>query len=566
MAVSGRSAASERGESGPFGNVDGASAEIRSVNSGFVEFSRDHGAIALRPSDQDVRILIGKMGVGKSVYLRRLHSYSVSRSINPHDHNEADHLAQNSSIFTGAYTRQAANTLTSASVRYFSEIFSAGDLTEMWKVLWRRAIVRSVINHFLYEDALSPYMSEPTRQKILRKKRIISDQEMPTSIVQEAHLLVETLRRSHPRPQAAKARNAALDLLQSPDWISLEYECQRLLRDSPELYFYIDAVDDEFRAAPSYWLRLQKGLFYQLYSFLREDVWRSKLHIVIAIRDLVLSSVYTSEHGHRYLYEPHHRVLFWTNDAMLEFLDRKAAALDDRYLVSPNASTPIERWLGITDIFNTVCDVAEPLEQYLIRHTRGTPRDIVQMGNTLCALSERAKSSHQTSVDETDLKRAVAARSADAAYFEINHCANQVESDLGQPTTQVQTPYSGGLEYSYNATARMIRDLVSELGKNRFEWDDVDRLRQRGREVFHSIDLDLPTILWQNGLLGYVPDERIEPVGLERCCFYSEPSVGSIEIWDGAIQYVLHPVLIDCLPSITPIGPPVVPVPGLCNH
>src|SRR6202035_62035 len=128
------------------------------------------------------------------------------------------------------------------------------------------------------------------------------------------------------------------------------------------MYFYIDAIDDELRTAPSYWLRAQKGLFYQIYEFLREDKWRDRVHVIAAVRDLVLSSVYTSEHGHRYLHENHHRVLRWTRQSIGVFLERKVLDLDDEWLIDPTAPTPMERWLGTSSIHNSVRDIVEQVD------------------------------------------------------------------------------------------------------------------------------------------------------------------------------------------------------------
>ena len=72
-----------------------------------------------------------------------------------------------------------------------------------------------------------------------------------------------------------------------------------------------------------YWLKCQEGLFYQVMRLLRDQKRGGRLHVVICIRDIVMSSVYLSEHAPRYYNEPHIRVLTWNRDSLLYLLEQK---------------------------------------------------------------------------------------------------------------------------------------------------------------------------------------------------------------------------------------------------
>ena len=75
-----------------------------------------------------------------------------------------------------------------------------------------------------------------------------------------------------------------------------------------------------------YWLKCQEGLFYQVMRMLRDHKLGGRLHVVICIRDIVMSSVYRSEHAPRYYNEPHIRVLNWDRDrAALPAADRSCS-------------------------------------------------------------------------------------------------------------------------------------------------------------------------------------------------------------------------------------------------
>jgi ABC-type phosphate/phosphonate transport system ATPase subunit len=62
---------------GPFGNPDGSRADLDEVLDNFVDFRGNpvFGALATRANDATAQVIVGRMGAGKTVYLRRLHSY-----------------------------------------------------------------------------------------------------------------------------------------------------------------------------------------------------------------------------------------------------------------------------------------------------------------------------------------------------------------------------------------------------------------------------------------------------------------------------------------------------------
>ena len=62
---------------GPFGNPDGSRADIEDLISEFVDFGGDpaYGHLATRANDSMVRVIVGKLGAGKTVYLRRLQDF-----------------------------------------------------------------------------------------------------------------------------------------------------------------------------------------------------------------------------------------------------------------------------------------------------------------------------------------------------------------------------------------------------------------------------------------------------------------------------------------------------------
>ena len=114
--------------------------------------------------------------------------------------------------------------------------------------------------------------------------------------------------------------------LDDPLWDDLEDLLGEVVGRCKPIYFYLDALDEEFSHAPMYWLKCQEGLFYQVMRMLRDHRLGGRLHIVVCIRDIVMSSVYRSEHAPRYYNEPHIRVLTWDRSSLLYLLQSKLAA------------------------------------------------------------------------------------------------------------------------------------------------------------------------------------------------------------------------------------------------
>ena len=58
--------------------------------------------------------------------------------------------------------------------------------------------------------------------------------------------------------------------LNDPLWDDLKDLLAEVLAATKPVYFYLDAVDEEFGHAPMHWLRCQEGLFYQVMRLLRD--------------------------------------------------------------------------------------------------------------------------------------------------------------------------------------------------------------------------------------------------------------------------------------------------------
>lgn len=350
-----------------FGDPDGSRTEIEDAVSGFVGFdgASSAGGLAVSGSSSQTRVVVGGKGAGKSRYLRRFAAATLDE---PGVYVDGEIRRHTDDVQKDAPTTRA--------VLELSHSVEENLLTERWSLIWRRAIIRSLVTHLLHSEVLSDYLEEEQRKELETdySPALYRTFRRPLSIYSQASEIINS-----------KNRSSLPAYLEDYRWHDLEALLAEILPSLPPLYFYIDAIDDEYAHSPLYWLRCQKGLFYTVMKLAKDEHFGARLHVVISVRDHVLSSVLRSEHASRYRDSPYVRSLIWSEDSLLVFLRAKLAGLPDSYFVKPaiRQENPVAAWLGSEQIWNDKREIWESVEHYLLRHSRLSPRDIVQMGNRL---------------------------------------------------------------------------------------------------------------------------------------------------------------------------------------
>ena len=353
----------------------------------------------------------------------------------------------------------------------------------------------------------------------------------------------------------------------NPAWAELATTVSDILTSMPPIYFFIDSVDEEYANAPMFWLQCQKGLFFRTMRFLRDQHFGGRLHVVACVRDHVLASVLRSEHQNRYRGEPHILSLEWDYGAAKYFLEQKLFRLDERYLMRTTDGAPtVGDWLGLDEIENKGRCVSEPITQYLLRHTRLLPRDIVILGNLLCQNVESAKHNGADRLDPQVVRRCVREAAKSFGIEQLAICANHIASS-GMPADAAlrgyDEIYTGDSEYSRGLAEKLV-ELIRLIGKDRFGREDLEVADLHSAELFGE-GSDALSVLWQNRLLGCTeetPDGALES-------FFSETSPDHFALPRDRQEYCLHSSMID-LAGIRAVGAPVgraqvahTPVPGL---
>jgi hypothetical protein len=503
---------------GPFGNPDGSRADIEDVISEFVDFGGNpaYGHLATRANDSMVRVIVGKLGAGKTVYLRRLQDFQ----------------SRQDSVYAEAPQQSLPKT---EVVVKACQWFSDSVLVEKWMQIWDRAIMRSLASHLLRSPELRAQIRDEQAAEIESYARLLDDFRRPRTIYSQVRDIIN-------ERQTAYQLSAYLD---DPLWDDLEDLLGEVVGQCKPIYFYLDAVDEEFGHAPMYWLKCQEGLFYQVMRLLRDHRLGGRLHVVVCVRDIVMSSVYRSEHAPRYYNEPHIRVLTWDRGSLLYLLGQKLQRLPPSLLMRRAASGPptIGDWLGINGHWPGP-DGDGTIEDYLLGHTRLIPRDIISLGNELSEEVLRQKQAGHEGLPPQALTEVVQRCAKRFGDSQLAQCANQISSDL-MPQNAALHNYSElftSTQAYISGVQEDLRSFVRMIGTDRFPRADLEAL-QEVADLHFEKTTDLASVLWQNGLLGYVDE-----TGRRR--FYSMGDIEQFHFPPDVAEYVLHPCLVNAVGGI----------------
>ena len=498
---------------GPFGNPDGSRADIEDVLSEFVDFGGNpaYGHLATRANDSKVRVIVGKLGAGKTVYLRRLQDFQSHQ-----DSVYAD-VPQQSLPKTEVIVKAC-------------QWFSDSVLVEKWMQIWERAIMRALASHLLRRPELRQQLRDEQAAELEQSyARLISDSRRPRSIYSEVRDIINERHTAH----------QLSTFLDDPLWDDLEDLLGEIIGQCKPVSFYLDAIDEEFSHAPMYWLKCQEGLFYQVMRLLRDHKLGGRLHVVVCIRDIVMSSVYRSEHAPRYYNEPHIRVLTWDRTSLLYLLQQKLTRLPPSLLMRRAASGPpvIRDWLGIDGDWNGP-DGDGTIEDYLLGHTRMIPRDVISLGNELSEEVLRQKQAGHIGLPHEAIEAVVQRSAKRFGDSQLAQCANQISSDL-MPQGAALHDYSElftSTQAYISGVQEDVRSFVRMIGVDRFSRGDLEAL-QEVADLHFERATNLATVLWQNGLLGY-----LDEAGRRR--YYSMGDIEQFHFPPEVDTYVLHPCLV----------------------
>lgn len=515
-----------------FGEPDGARTQIvKDINivgsTGFVNFPEQFSSdINLAESDLKTRIIVGKKGSGKTTYLRRIQIYCKNSERNFY----VDDLN-----FHSIYTSEIIK---------FSEFYDGEVVSSKWMAIWRCAILRSLTTHIFNSKVLKKYLKSSFDISAFKKnfKSILSQQTTPSSVYTQVKEIINNIEN---RRSFEKFINSFL-------WYDLEVYLSEILKTLPTICFFIDAIDEEYHQSPQHWLLAQKGLFYEVMRLFRNNNLNN-LYIFISIRDNVYFSILQGEHSSRYLQSNSVKILNWDEVSIKYLLEKKVSVLDKTFFVENSSKNTIYNWLGTEKIFNSFVNTEENVVDYILRHTRMIPRDIILMGNILCERIVQEK--NVTSLRGVDRQSLIKEQVSKIAYFlgreQVHIAVNHFISQLMQKDAynlNLHEDFLGISGYIFNEGLivffqEKIIEIIKLIGKDRFTYEEKESLREQANNILGIDRFDnLLDIFWQNNILGIENNQSDEVI------FYN------IKSFDFKLpkfsNYAFHPIILTFLSII----------------
>jgi hypothetical protein len=505
------------------------------------------------------RIIVGKKGAGKSHYLRVLQQALHTDDL--YVLRQSDDLPTEMVIQITRLSRQYHSKLTENADIYLDPNFFVRDI---WAVAWDRAILGSVFTVLFSPNCTS---AEKKLRERLPSALDLKDQVEPllsfipgSNFPRSPISVLKTMnRRSSGKFQHFK------DFLYDTRWDDIRRILYSTVQTVAPIVVLIDAVDDDFESAPEAWLYCQEGLFRSLVKFLNEaTAFSNRIHVVAALREVVFSSLLRTEHANRYLTDSHILNLKWDHRSSTEFFCKKVEQIPKSLVANANVdvSRPLDRWLGISFIENISRERTETLIDYLLRHTRFLPRDIVILGNALTHVAKIIGIEDK----ETEIRKIThevsKAIATEALHSSVNEALTSQEY-VAELLQSQRPPLGIGAEGTgASAAAQVFRRMASDLredlerkvtrffqklGHERFTVGELQRsLKESGLATADADDLRrsqmyrFDNILWRNGLIAV--KDRASGTPWRFC---TSGLVEELELPEDGIQFGLHSCLLD---------------------
>lgn len=189
--------------------------------------------------------------------------------------------------------------------------------------------------------------------------------------------------------------------------------------------------------------------------FVQEGDLSNRLFVIISVRDNVWSSIYSGNRVN-YYNEEHIQILKWDYRSIEYFFNSKIKTLEEKYVRNMVRDVQINDWLGITNVKNVYRNISEPVMQYILRHTRLLPRDVIIMGNVLAAIRKYEYEISEYGSEEVQkfVRRSVAdcAKIFGSELLEI--CANQIINQMKSENNAMRI-YSSEIEYEVSVSQKL---------------------------------------------------------------------------------------------------------------
>ena len=484
------------------------------------------------------KIIVGRKGSGKTHLLRHIEILSKPKV------EICKYMSLGSDIFSGRGIRSYRGSMTPEETTVFwAELWKATFLLSALTIFYnqnpdKRAVkaIEACEGDVFYKET-SDLLAD-FRASIRKNYPQISWEHVPRRPLSPIAMLSEITKRY------TNLNSINEDFRKSLSFDDLEYDVLQLLHQYGRVHYIIDGLDELAWADLTGWLDVQRGLF--KCAFLLSAVSKSTqyLKLTVSIRNYVFNRSTQDPHADRT--DAHLLKLNWDRNAAENFLNQRLhSASGGNFARSEllEGPRPFAKWLGFETKLPSSRKEEETVEQYLLRHTRLSPRNIVDALNKLANVIDQA-SRNRKIFGPDDFSEAVSEIARDVAKKMLVTTAEEVVATIPGAERLLasrQGDYRVQGEFLINmvadeleaAIAMMENEVVRrEKFKGLLEVICDFSIGSTNEKVRRQICRDIEGILWRSGLIAYrdAPDAPWKFSWADGEFGFSRPAIAAGEI------------------------------------
>ena len=507
----------------------------RDIEESFVDITHLVDAPRIPQNPAAARIVVGRKGSGKTHILRHIERMSQNAG------KDVTFCSIESGFLDAAPIYRSDHTLE--------------DGVFLWTKLWQLALNAAVFSHFNATSRSTRFRSRRPEIAEVRSKfpMIHFDTLNPFNPVAALTKIRQRVRNEQ----------SVREALRSTDFDLMEQYLGNLLQDGKSLHFIIDGLDELSWMDPRSWLAIQLGLYQLAFLHSHTRSYLRRVHLTISLRNYVYSHALRHPHSDRIGAGSGLVKLIWDQKAAQNFLDERLLRIRDQHfarsdkLIGPR---PLASWLGFDTVKPARRKAEEPVEQYLLRHTRCAPRQVISVLNHLCLEQNRAAMT-QTVLDPTRFGEIVAIYARSNADLMVKTAAEELLSILNYSTRlpEETARRQNAIEYFLDTVSSRLGRAIAACGNEVCETTTFrEALYRELGSVFMDVDRErlieaVEGTLWRSCIFAY-PDMK---TGRTRWKFaWSEGELGFKNPRFATNRVGLHPTLIDlCDLEVSEDGP-----------
>jgi hypothetical protein len=288
----------------------------------------------------------------------------------------------------------------------------------------------------------------------------------------------------------------------------IESDLSTLLHNFGPIHFIIDGLDEYAYSDPKGWLDLQVGLFSAAFELATVRRYTQNLKLTISLRNYVFARASQTPHIDRA--RSHILRLSWDASSARSFLNQRLSQLRGGDFARSDelmGQRPLAKWLGFDSIRSPRRDESEDVEQYLLRHSRLSPRNLVEVFNSLCREQNYLATVGQR-IDVGRFRIVVEEEARAVASLMLKVAAEEIIALVPNVTTHPRV----SAEYAITEIAEKISVCVATCATETIDRATctlsliealAHRLGIHQDDRFADLCKELEAALWRSGLFAY---------------------------------------------------------------